>query len=226
MLLSHCLQWAHLLLSGDADEIAQIIRCGPSRSFVMSRKVGHSSLWSWPCCCNECAPWLPNSKVVPAFLIWFSALSIGTPLGRVPPVTPAISASQGAVCGVLLMGTSMWSPALIQFNNYLLRACRWLRNTQGATGEKEKQGHFPPSRGFQYYCLPTKIHLTIREDRQEVLWEVRVSFSGPQPPDFFCKKICNHELLFCVCILKAPTSAQGSSPWVTVSRAVNDIQSC
>ena len=192
----------------------------------MSWKVGHSSLWSWPCCCSECTPCLPNSKVVPAFLIWFSTLSVSTPLGRVPPVTPAISVSQGAVYGVLGMETSMRSRAVIQFNIYLLHACCWLRNTQGATGEKEIQGHFPPSRGLQYYCLPTKIHLTIRRDRREVLWEVRVSFSGPRPLDLFCKKIYNHELLFCVCILKAPTSAYGSSPWVTVSQAVNDIQSC
>ena len=71
-------------------------------------------------------------------------------------MTPAISVSQGAGYGLLLMGTSMWSCAVIQFNIYLLHACLWLRNTQGATGEKEIQGRFPPSRGLQYYCLPTK----------------------------------------------------------------------
>ena len=75
-------------------------------------------------------------------------------------------------------------------------------NTPGANANAVKE----------LVLLGTKIHLTIRRDRREVLWEVRVSFSGPRPLDLFCKKIYNHELLFCVCILKAPTSAYGSSP--------------
>ena len=101
---------------------------------------------------------------------------------------------------------------MIQFNIYLLHACLWLRNTQGATGEKEIQGRFPPFKGLTVLLPADKIHLTIRRDGREVLWEVRVSFSGPRPLDLFCKKNYNHELLLCVCILKALTSAYGSSP--------------
>lgn len=53
-----------------------------------------------------------------------------------------------------------------------------------------------------------------------------VSFSVFWPLDLFCRKTYNHELSFSVRILKAPMSAYSSSPWMTISRAFNDIPSC
>lgn len=160
------------------------------------RKVGHSSLWSWPCCCGECAPCLPNSKVVPAFLIWFSTLSVSTPLGRVPPVTPAISVSQergmgfcwwGQVCDRVLWfsSTSIYCTPALSLEIHKVPQER--RNT----------GTFSPSGA--YSIIACRQNPSLVERRTGSALGGQSELSGPRPLDLFWKKIYNMSC-FCVCV--------------------------
>lgn len=105
---------------------------------------------------------MSDSKVMLAFLIWFSPLSVSTPLGRVLPVTPVIS---------VLPVSSMWGSAdgeqyvilcYLSVQRVFIAHMPFIQKYTWCHRIERNIGTVLPSRSLQHCCMMITVHLMIR----------------------------------------------------------------